>query len=70
VTISRADIKVGARYIIIMFFIYLAWDITRPDYVNQIKSIGEVAIASVYTSVFGVLGWVVKSNWTTTPEGE
>jgi hypothetical protein len=67
---NKTDIKIVVRYIIIFFFMYLAWNITRPEYVQQIKDIGEVAIASVYTSVFGVLGWVVKSNWSTTPQGD
>jgi len=67
---DKADIKVVVRYIIIGFFMYLAWDITRPAYIQQMKGIGEVAIASVYTSVFGVLGWVVKSNWGTVPQGK
>ena len=64
---DRADIKVVARYMIIAFFMYLAWNITRPDYLQQIKDVGEIAVGAIYTSIFGVLGWVVKSNWSTTP---
>lgn len=64
---NKQYIKVSVRYVIIFFFMYLAWNITRPDYLQQIKDLGEVAASSVYASVFGVLGWVVKSNWSTTP---
>jgi len=62
-----ADIKVGVRYLIIVYFMYLAWVMTRPEYLQQIKDVGEIAVGAIYTSVFGVLGWVVKSNWSTTP---
>ena len=64
---ERSDIKVVARYIIISFFMYLAWNVTRPDYLQQIKDVGEIAVGAIYTSIFGVLGWVVKSNWSTAP---
>lgn len=64
---SKQDVKIVVRYIIIFFFIYLAWDITRPEYLQQIKDLGDIAASSVYGSVFGVLGWVVKSNWSTIP---
>jgi len=64
---NKQDIKVSVRYVIIFFFMYLAWNITRPEYLQQIKDLGEFAASSVYASVFGVLGWVVKSNWSTNP---
>lgn len=65
--IHKQDIKVAVRYLIIVYFMYLAWNITRPEYLQQIKDVGEIAIGAIYTSIFGVLGWVVKSNWSTTP---
>jgi len=64
---KRHDIKVFVRYIIIAFFMYLAWDITRPEYLVNVKDLGDVASSAIYASVFGVLGWVVKSNWGTSP---
>ena len=67
---DRSDIKIIVRYTIIVFFIYLAWNMTRPEYLKQIKDVGEIAVGAIYTSVFGVLGWVVKSNWSTTPDKE
>ena len=67
---TKQDIKLVVRYLIIFFFIYLAWNITRPSYLQEIKNIGEIAIGAIYTSIFGVLGWVVKSNWGTKPDGE
>jgi len=65
---NKTDIKIILRYFIIVFFLYLAWDITRPSYLQQIKDVGEIAVGAIYTSIFGVLGWVVKSNWSTTPD--
>ena len=64
---NKSDVKVAVRYLIISFFMYLAWNITRPEYLQQIKAVGEIAVGAIYTSIFGVLGWVVKSNWSTTP---
>lgn len=61
------NIKIIARYIVVVFFLWLAWDITRPEYLQEVKNLGEIASSSVYASVFGVLGWVVKSNWSTKP---
>jgi len=66
----RQDIKTAVRYAVIFFFLYLAWNITRPEYIQQVKELGDVAASAVYGSVFGVLGWVVKSNWSTTPTKE
>lgn len=65
---NKKDIKVVTRYLIVVFFLYLAWDITRPGYINNIKELSEIAASAIYGSVFGVLGWVVKSNWTTDPK--
>jgi hypothetical protein len=64
---SKQDIKIAVRYAIILYFCYLAWDVTRPEYLQEIKSVGEIAVGAIYTSIFGVLGWIVKSNWSTTP---
>lgn len=65
---SKTDIKVIARYMIIVYFGYLSYTIIQPEYANSIKDIGEVAIGAIYGSIFGVLGWVVKSNWSTAPQ--
>ena len=62
---NKADVKLIVRYVIVLFFVYLAWNMTRPDYLKEIKEVGEIAVGAIYTSVFGVLGWVVKSNWST-----
>ena len=67
---KRHDIKVFIRYLIIAFFMYLSWDITRPEYLVAVKDLGDVASSAIYASVFGVLGWVVKSNWGTSPMKE
>ena len=68
--INKSDVKIIVRYMIIAYFAYLSYIIIQPDYVNSIKSIGELAIGSIYGSVFGVLGWVVKTNWSTSVESK
>jgi len=64
---SNGTVKLIARYLVLVFFMYLANMIVQPGYANSIKDIGEIAVSAIYTSVFGVLGWVVKSNWSTAP---
>lgn len=60
-------IKLITRYLIILFFMYLAYTITRPEYLQVIKGLDSVVGASIYSSVLGVLGWVVKSHLETKP---
>ena len=67
---KKHDFKLVARYVIIIFFLILAWDITRPEYIEQLKGVGDITASSIYASVLGVLGWVVKSNWGTNPTKE
>lgn len=58
-------IKITARYIILAFFMYLTYYITRTEYVIAIKDIGEVAVSAIYVSVFGALTLVLKSHMKT-----
>ena len=62
---KNENIKMLARYIVLAFFMYLAYDITRADYANEIKEIGEIATGAIYTSVFGALTFIIKSHMET-----
>jgi len=67
---SKKDIKIAVRYIVIFYFLYLSWNMTRPEYMDNLKDYSEILLSVIYGSVFGTLGWIVKSNWTTTPDKE
>ncbi len=58
-------IKLLARYIVLGYFMYLAYLLIQPDYANKIKDVGEIAISAIYGSVFGALTFVIKSHFET-----
>jgi len=60
------NLKLLARYIVLGYFMYLAYDITRIEYAQGIKDIGEIATSAIYGSVFGALTFVIKSHMSTT----
>ena len=61
-------IKIYARYVLLLFFMLLAYTIIQPEYVVKIKDVGEIATASIYTSVFGALTFILKSHFETKVE--
>lgn len=54
-----------ARYVVLVFFMYLAWYIVSPAFANAIKDIGEIATSAIYGSVFGGLTLILKSHFET-----
>jgi len=58
-------VKMAARYVVLGFFLYLAYDITRASYAVEIQSVGEIAVGAIYTSVFGALTFIMKSHFET-----
>lgn len=63
--VSRQDIKLIARYVILVFLMYLAYIIVTPTYANQVKDIGQAALSAIYGSVFGALTFVIKAHFDT-----
>jgi len=63
--ITRSDIKVGARYLVIAFFMYLAWFILQPNFIKEIKGLGDIGIGAIYTSILGSIAYIIKSHWST-----
>jgi len=57
--------KLVLRYLVIGFIMYLAWLIVQPGYAKALEGIGEIGIGAIYTSVFGALTFVLKSNFET-----
>ena len=65
---KKETVKLGSRYIVLTFFMYLAYTIVQPVYANSIKDIGEIATSAIYTSVFGALTFILKSHFETKVE--
>ena len=63
--ITRSDIKIAGRYVVIAFFMYLSWFILQPDFIKEIKGMGDIGIGAIYTSVLGSIAYIIKSNWST-----
>ena len=63
--IDNPNVKLFARYVVLGYFMYLAWELVQPDYANQIKDIGEIATSAIYGSVFGALTFIIKSHFET-----
>jgi len=64
----KDNIKLVARYIVLAFFMGLAYKITDAEYANAIKDIGEIATSAIYGSVFAALTLVLKSHFETKME--
>ena len=62
---SRADLKLSVRYVVLGFIMYLAWYVIQPGYANQVKEVGEVAVAAIYGSIYGCMSWVLKEHFNT-----
>ena len=65
--ITRADIKLGVRYVVLMFLSYLAYLVVTPEYLNSIKELDSMIVSAVIVSVFGALTLVLKANFDTKP---
>lgn len=61
----RSDIKLGVRYIVLIFFMYLAWYTTSPSYLKEIKEMPEFVLMTINGSIFGALTLVLKSHFET-----
>ena len=62
---KKSDIKLLARYIILVYFMCLAYILIEPEYVNKIKDIGQIATSAIYGSVFGALRFIIKGHFDT-----
>jgi len=61
----KDNIKLGARYVVLVFFMYLAWYTTSPTYLESIKDMPQFVLMTINASVFGALTLVVKSHFST-----
>ena len=64
----KENIKLVARYVMMVFVMYLAWSIVQPEYLSKVKDLGEIAAAAVYGSVYGALTMLWKYHTGTTIE--
>jgi len=61
--LTKENIKLFARYVVLAFFMFLAYKITDSGYANNIKEIGEVATSAIYGSVFGAITLVIRAHF-------
>lgn len=65
--ITKQDIKLTIRYIVLVFIMYLAYMISSPEWLLEVKELDASTISVIFGSVFGAFGWVLKSHFETTP---
>jgi len=61
----RADIKLLIRYIILAFFMYLAWMVVSPAWIINLKGADHMTINVIIGAVYGALTLVLKEHMNT-----
>ena len=61
----KDNVKLGARYVVLVFFMYLAWYTTSPDYLKEIKDMPQFVLMTINGSIFGALTLVINSHFKT-----
>lgn len=64
---TSMKVKMGARYIVLLFFMFLAHMITQPEWIVQVKEVDPMTLNVIYASVFGALTLIIKSHFETKP---
>ena len=67
---ERTDIKLGIRYLVLIFLGWLSYKVVTPEYLLMVKELGEVITSAVIVSVFGALTLVLKANFETKTSNE
>jgi len=62
------NIKLAARYITLAFFMVLAYDMTRPEWLMAVGTLDPTTLSVIFGSVFGALTLVIKSHFETKVE--
>jgi len=60
---SRTDIKLIIRYLVIMYLLYLATKIIQPEWLNSVDYLSGTALSVLVGSVYGALGLVLKAHF-------
>lgn len=66
--LNKENVKLFARYVVLGYFMYLAYILVQPGYANDIKDIGEIATSAIYGSVFGALTFIMRAHFETKVE--
>jgi hypothetical protein len=61
----KANVKLTVRYIILVFFTYMAYMSVSPDYLQSIKDMPKEVIIAINVSVFGALTLILKYHFET-----
>jgi len=59
------NIKLGTRYVLIVFVMFLCYKVTSADYILKLKDIDSTLLSVVTGAVFGALTLIVKNHFET-----
>ena len=59
------NIKLGARYVVLAFIMYLAYTVTSVTYIVAMKDVDPMNLNVVVGAIFGALTLVLKSHFET-----
>ena len=62
---ARLNLKLFARYVVLVFFMYLAWTIVSPEWIKNVKGVDPMTMNVIVTAVFGALTLVLKEHMST-----
>lgn len=67
---TKPNLKLFARYVILAFFMYLAWTIVSPAWIKNVKGMNPMTMNVIITAVFGALTLVLKEHMNTQISGD
>jgi len=62
---NRKDLKLAMRYLVLLFFMYLAYTIVSPVWIRDVKNTDPMTINVIVGAVFGALTLIIKEHFTT-----
>jgi len=66
----RQDIKLVARYIILVYLMYLCYYVIQPETITLFKGIPDIVGSAIIASPYAALTLVLKAHFDTTPSNE
>ena len=60
---KRHDIKLIARYVVLVYFMYLSYVLIQPSYILLMEQLKNTTVDEIlYGAVFGIFGWIFKEH--------
>jgi hypothetical protein len=64
----KSNVKLTIRYVVLAFFMYLAYWTITPEYLVQLKEYPKEIIIAINIAVYGALTLVLKAHFETKVE--